>query len=83
MSDQFWLTKARLERIEPFFPRMRGIRHVDDRRVVSEIVHVIRNGRGREFDLWLVMIAQATLAKPSCAKGSLNARHPSFASDAR
>jgi putative transposase len=40
MSDQFWLTK----RIEPFFPRTRGIPHVDDRRVVSGIVHVIRNG---------------------------------------
>jgi hypothetical protein len=25
MSDQFWLTKARLKRIEPFFPRTSGI----------------------------------------------------------
>jgi hypothetical protein len=25
MSDQFWLTKAQLKRIEPFFPRTRGI----------------------------------------------------------
>jgi putative transposase len=44
MSDQFWLTKAQLKRIEPFFPRTRGIPHLDDRRVVSGIVHVIRNG---------------------------------------
>jgi len=44
MSDQFWLTKAQLKRIEPFFPRTRGIPCVDDRRVVSGIVHVIRNG---------------------------------------
>jgi len=44
MSDQFWLTKAQLKRIEPFFPRTRGIPRVDDRRVVSGIVHVIRNG---------------------------------------
>jgi hypothetical protein len=43
MSDQFWLTKAQLERIEPFFPRTRGIPRVDDRRVVSGIVQVIRN----------------------------------------
>jgi hypothetical protein len=34
MSDQFWLTKAQLKRIEPFFPRTRGIPRVDDRRVV-------------------------------------------------
>ena len=44
MSDQFRLTKAQLKRIEPFFPRTRGIPRVDDRRVVSGIVHVIRNG---------------------------------------
>jgi putative transposase len=44
MSDQFWLTKAQLKRIEPFFPRTRGIPRVDDPRVVSGIVHVIRNG---------------------------------------
>lgn len=44
MSDQFWLTKAQLKRIEPFFPRTRGIPRVDDRRVVSGIIFVIRNG---------------------------------------
>ena len=38
MSDQFWLTKAQLKRIEPFFPRTRGIPRVGDRRVVSGIV---------------------------------------------
>jgi hypothetical protein len=25
MSDQFWLSKAQLKRIEPFSPRTRGI----------------------------------------------------------
>jgi hypothetical protein len=44
MSDQFWLTKAQLKRLGPFFPRTRGVPRVDDRRVVSGIVHVIRNG---------------------------------------
>ena len=44
MSDQFWLTKAQLKRIGPFFPGRVGIPRVDDRRVVSGIVHVIRNG---------------------------------------
>jgi transposase len=44
MSDQFWLTKAQLKRIEIFFPRTRGIPRVDDQCVVSGIVHVIRNG---------------------------------------
>src|SRR3546814_19313680 len=44
MSDQFWRTKAQLKRIAPFFTRSRGILRADDRRVVSGIVHVIRNG---------------------------------------
>ena len=39
MSDQFWLTKAQLKRIEPVFPRSVAFR---DRRVVTGIVHVIR-----------------------------------------
>lgn len=33
-----------MRRIEPFFPRSRGLPRVDDRRVVSGIVYVIRNG---------------------------------------
>ena len=40
MSDQFWLTKAQLK---PFFPR-RWHSARGRRRVVSGIVHVIRNG---------------------------------------
>lgn len=49
MSDQFWLTKAQLKRIEPHFPKSRGVPRADDRRVVSGIIHVIRNGlRGRD-----------------------------------
>jgi hypothetical protein len=39
MSDQFWLIKTQLKRIEPFFPRTRGIPRVSNRRVVSGIVH--------------------------------------------
>ncbi|MDB5616445.1 MAG: hypothetical protein JWQ24_683 [Tardiphaga sp.] len=44
MSDQFWLTKAQLERLKPLFPLTRGVLRVDDRRVINGIVHVIRNG---------------------------------------
>ena len=44
MSDLFWLTRAQVQRIAPFFPLSHGIPRVDDRRVVSGIVHVIRNG---------------------------------------
>ena len=44
MADQFWLTRAQLARIAPFFPRSHGVPRVDDRRVVSGIIHVICNG---------------------------------------
>jgi len=44
MSDLFWLSKAQLARIEPYFPLSHGVPRVDDRKVVSGIIFVIRNG---------------------------------------
>ena len=44
MSDLFWLSKAQMRLIEPYFPLSHGIPRVDDRRVVSGIIFVIRNG---------------------------------------
>ena len=44
MSKLALLTEAQMRRIQPFFPISRGLRRVDDRRVVSGIVYVIRNG---------------------------------------
>ena len=44
MSDLFLLSKAQMRRIEPYFPLSHGVPRVDDRRVVSGIVFVIRNG---------------------------------------
>lgn len=44
MSTLFWLSEAQLERMKPHFPLSHGIPRVDDRRVLSGIIHVIRNG---------------------------------------
>lgn len=44
MSNLFWLSRAQMRRIEPFFPLSHGIPRVDDRRVISGIIFVIRNG---------------------------------------
>ena len=44
MSDLILLSRAHMRRIEPFFPRSRGLVWVDNRRVVSGIIYVIRNG---------------------------------------
>ena len=44
MDDLFWLTEAQVARLRPFFPLSHGVPRVDDRRVVSGIIFVIRNG---------------------------------------
>ena len=46
MSDhRFWLTDAQFARLQPLLPnKPRGVPRVDDRRVVSGIIHVIRHG---------------------------------------
>jgi transposase len=44
MSDLFWLTQSQMRRIEPYFPLSHGVPRVDDRRVISGIVFVLRNG---------------------------------------
>ncbi len=44
MSDPFWLTEAQTARLGPFFPKSHGKPRVDDRRVLSGIILIIRNG---------------------------------------
>ena len=44
MSELFLLSEEQMLRPEPHFPESHGIPHVDDRRVVDEIVYVIRHG---------------------------------------
>ena len=44
MSELFLLSEAQMARISPHFPLAHGVPRVDDRRVVSGIIYVIRNG---------------------------------------
>jgi transposase len=44
MPDWYWLTEVQFERIKPHFLRPHGRPRVDDRRLISGIIHVIRNG---------------------------------------
>jgi transposase len=44
MSHLFWLSNKQMKRIEPHFPLSHGVPRVDDRRVISGIIHVLRNG---------------------------------------
>lgn len=44
MDDLLLLSEAQMRRIEPYFPLSHGVPRVDDRRVLSGILFVIRNG---------------------------------------
>ena len=44
MSDLFWLTDEQMERLKPFFPKSHGKPRVDDKRVLSGIIFINRNG---------------------------------------
>lgn len=44
MSDLVLLSAAQMRRIEPYFPLSHGIPRVDDRRIISGMIYVIRNG---------------------------------------
>ena len=45
MTDLFWLSSKQFARLAPLLPTdTRGVPRVDDRRVISGIVHVLRSG---------------------------------------
>ena len=44
MSDLFWLSDAQMARLKPYFPNSHGKPRVDDRRVLSGIIFINRNG---------------------------------------
>lgn len=44
MRDLFWLSDEQMARLEPYFPKSHGKPRVDDRRVLSGIIFVNRNG---------------------------------------
>jgi transposase len=44
MSNLYWLSEDQMMRLRPFFPKSYGKPRVDDRRVLSEIIFINRNG---------------------------------------
>jgi transposase len=54
MGDLFLLSERQMARISPFFPLSHSVPRVDDRRVVSGIIYVIRTGcmEGCAGGLW-------------------------------
>ena len=44
MINLFWLSDEQMARLRPFFPKSHGRPRVDDRRVLSGIIFINRNG---------------------------------------
>ena len=44
MGELYWLTKAQVEPLKPFFPTSRGRPRVDDRKVLNGIIFIQCNG---------------------------------------
>jgi len=44
MTDLIWLSDEQMASISPYFPLAHGIPRVDDKKVISGIIFVIRNG---------------------------------------
>jgi transposase len=44
MSNLYWLSEEQMVRLRPFFPKSHGVPRVDDRRVLSGIIFINRNG---------------------------------------
>ena len=45
MSNQVWLSEEQFARLQPLLPnKVRGVPRVDDRRVISGILHVLQSG---------------------------------------
>src|SRR4051794_29315702 len=67
--DQFWLTKAQFSKIKPHLPTdTRGKARVDDRRVISGIVQVLKSG-ARWVDAPPEYGPRKTLYNSICALG--------------
>jgi transposase len=44
-THHFWLSDSQFERLRPLLPnKVRGVPRVDDRRVISGIIHVLKGG---------------------------------------
>ncbi|MFQ3255481.1 MAG: transposase [Loktanella salsilacus] len=44
MSNLYWLSEEQMRRLRPYFPKSHGVPRVDDRRVLSGIIFINRNG---------------------------------------
>ena len=69
MAQLFGLSAEQIDRIRPLFPKDRGVKRVDDRKVLSGSIPVIRKGL-RRGDAPAAYGPHKTLNKPEfCIRG--------------
>ncbi len=44
IAQLFWLSAEQVDGLRPFFPKERGVKRVEDRKVLSGIIPVIHKG---------------------------------------
>jgi len=62
MSDLYWLTNKQMAKLAPFFPTSHGKPRVDDRRVLSGIIFINRNGLRCATMSHVAPLVRATMA---------------------
>lgn len=50
MSEPIRLSEAQMRRIETYFPLSHGVPRLEDRRIISGIIFVIRNGLRKRLE---------------------------------
>ena len=61
MSNLFWLADEQMAKLSPFFPKSHGKPRVDDKRVLSGIIFINRNGLRRRDAPRILRAAQDAL----------------------
>ena len=76
MSKVYWLSDREWARIEPLLPRGRkGAHRVDDRRVISGIVHMLRSGaRWRDCPDPMALTRRSTIGSTARADRAFKGR---------
>ena len=69
MSDLYWLTDEQMAKLSPFFPKYHGKPRVDEKRVLSGIIFINRNGLR-----WRDAPRNTDHTRRSTAGGSVGAR---------
>jgi transposase len=65
MDVPFLLSEAQMRQIEPFFPLSHGVPRVDDRRIVSGIIYVIKHGLPLGLRRWMRLLSMLALSHAS------------------